>query len=419
MTSTVPRCARMVALCPVARSPGLRSPGLRRPGLRRPGLRRFARISLLCACVVTISACGVLTRVLPSAGPTRSQILAGSVQRQGDAFVVEVNQRVTAATSLVPALGFPLALLNAGMSDTDIIRPGDTVTLTVFENVTDGLLAGEASNAAQLSELQVDNSGFIFIPYAGRIRAAGNTPEQLRDIITRNLDEQTPDPQVIVSRNPGNGATVVVSGDITGEGIYPIETPTRTLSGMLAAAGGPSVPDEITRVTVIRGGQSGTVWYQDIFRDPGSDIALRADDRILLEQDSRRFTALGATGAQTIVPFENQVISAIDAIASVGGLNPSLADPTGVFVLRNEPEELARLVLGRDDIVGTQRMIYVLNLTAPTGMFEARDFVIRDGDTVYVTSAPITQFNSAIAALTGTLGSVVTAGDALSGGSSN
>jgi polysaccharide export outer membrane protein len=48
-------------------------------------------------------------------------------------------------------------------------------------------------------------------------------------------------------------------------------------------------------------------------------------------------------------------------------------------------------------------MVYVLDLTAPTGMFEARDFAIRDGDTVYVTSAPISQWNNAISALTGTL----------------
>ncbi len=376
---------------------------------------RIARIGALVTCVVAVGACDVLSRVLPSAGPTRNQIFAGSVQREGDAFVVEVNQRVTAATSLVPALGFPASLTNAGVSNTDVIRPGDQITLTIFENVSDGLLAGEGQNASQLTTLQVDNSGFIFIPYAGRIRAAGNTPEQLREVITRNLDEQTPDPQVIVSREAGNGSTVVVTGDVATTGIFPIEQPTRTLSGMLAAAGGTTVSTEISRVTLVRGGHSGTVWYEDIFRDPTVDIALRGDDRILVEEDSRQFTALGATGAQTIVPFESQVISAIDAIASVGGLNPSLADPTGVFVLRNEPEELAELVLGRDDLTGTQRMIYVLDLTAPTGMFEARDFVIRDGDTVYVTSAPITQFNNAISALTGTLTSVGGVTDAVNG----
>jgi polysaccharide export outer membrane protein len=39
-------------------------------------------------------------------------------------------------------------------------------------------------------------------------------------------------------------------------------------------------------------------------------------------------------------------------------------------------------------------------------MFQARDFVIRDSDTLYVTEAPFTQWNKAIAALTGTAASV-------------
>ena len=35
-------------------------------------------------------------------------------------------------------------------------------------------------------------------------------------------------------------------------------------------------------------------------------------------------------------------------------------------------------------------------------MFMARDFVIRDGDTLYVTEAPFTQWNKTISAITGT-----------------
>jgi polysaccharide export outer membrane protein len=369
---------------------------------------RGARIGALCVLVAAVAACGIL----PRSGPTRNEIFAGSVQREGDAFVVEVNQRVTAATAVVPALGFPPQLINAGLSNTDVIQPGDRVSFTIYENVTDGLLAGQGSAAAVIEEVEVDGAGFIFIPYAGRIRAAGNTPEALRGIITRNLDEQTPDPQIIVRRVAGDGSTVTVTGVVGGQGVYPIQRPTRTLSAMLAAAGGVTVAPEIAQVTLVRGNHRGTIWFQDLFRDPSVDIPLRGGDRILVEEDGRSFTALGATGAQTIVPFESQVISAIEAIASVGGLNPQLADPTGVFVLRNEPEEIARAVLGRDDLIGAQRMVYVLDLTAPTGMFEARDFVIRDGDTVYVTAAPITQWNNAIGALTGTLGAARTVGAA-------
>lgn len=370
---------------------------------------RGARMAALCVALGALAACSLL----PRSGPTRNEILAGSVQRSGDAFVVEVNARVTTATAVVPALGFPPELINAGIADTDVIRPGDTISLTVYENVTDGLLAGQGTAAAVIDEVQVDGSGFIFIPYAGRVRAAGNTPEALREVITRNLDEQTPDPQVIVRRSAGDGSTVTLTGAVGTQGVFPIQRPTRTLSAMLAAAGGVAVDPEIAQVTVVRGNHRGTIWFQDLFRDPALDIALRGGDRILVEEDGRDFTALGATGSQTIVPFESQVISAIEAIASVGGLNPALADPTGVFVLRNEAEPIARAVLGRDDLVGTQRMIYLLDLTAPTGMFEARDFVIRDGDTVYVTAAPITQWNNAISALTGSLGAARTVGNAV------
>ena len=101
--------------------------------------------------------------------------------------------------------------------------------------------------------------------------------------------------------------------------------------------------------------------------------------------------------------FESQAIAAIEAIAQVGGLQSTLADPTGVFVFRNEPEEVAQQLMGRTDITGTQRVIYVLDLTRPNGMFMAREFAIRDQDTVYVTEAPYTQFNKAIAAATGSL----------------
>jgi polysaccharide export outer membrane protein len=105
------------------------------------------------------------------------------------------------------------------------------------------------------------------------------------------------------------------------------------------------------------------------------------------------------------VPFETQTLSGLEAIAQVGGLLSNAADPTGVFVLRNEPGEIANQVLGRTDLIGAQRMVYVLDLTQPNGMFHARDFSIRDGDTLYVTEAPFTQWDKAISALTGTLGS--------------
>ncbi|WP_239494563.1 polysaccharide biosynthesis/export family protein [Roseovarius amoyensis] len=373
-----------------------------------------ARVVALFLIAALVASCGTLPRV----GPNKREIYAGSVQQQGDAFVVAANDRVTRATAVQPALGFTEDFKNAGILQSDIIRPGDTLGLTIWENVDDGLLAGEATNQTILEEVQVDGAGFIFVPYAGRIRAAGNTPEAIRRIITGKLEEQTPDPQVEVRRLAGDGSTVSLVGSVGAQGVYPIERPSRTLSGMLASAGGVTIDPEIAQITVIRGDQRSKVWFQDLYKYPEFDIALRGGDRILVEEDTRAFTALGATGAQARLPFASPTISAVEAIAQVGGLQTASADPTGVFILRNEPAEIANQVLGRDDLVGAQRMVYVLDLTQPNGMFVARDFAVRDDDTLYVTEAPFAQWSKVISALTGTLGTVgslATAADTLSG----
>ncbi len=356
--------------------------------------KRGARVGALCVVAIILSGCS-----LPRSGPTKDEIFSGAVQKQGDAFVVSVNDHVTASTAVVPALGFSEGLMKAAALGSDTIRPGDTLGLTIWENVDDGLLASASAGGASLEEIQVDGAGFIFVPYAGRIRASGNSPEAVRRIITEKLEAQTPDPQVLVRRLPGDGSTVSLIGGVGAQGVYPIERPTRTLTAMLARAGGITLPPEITQITLIRGAHSGTVWLQDLYTNPQLDVALRAGDRILVEEDSRFFTALGATGAQLKVPFDTQSISAIEALAGAGGLSTGVADPTGIFIFRNEAADVANVVLGRGDLIGAQRMIYVLDMTSPNGVFMARDFSIRDGDTVYVTEAPYTQFAKILGAI--------------------
>ena len=359
---------------------------------------RWARPIAFLAAIAVVASCG-----LPRVGPNKEEIFAGSVQKEGDAFIVQVNDRVTRATSVVPALGFSDELTQAAQVGSDTIQAGDVLGLTIWENVDDGLLAGEAQNATILETVQVDGAGFIFVPYAGRIRAAGNSPETIRRIITERLQDQTPDPQVEVRREAGDGSTVSLVGAVGAQGVYAIERPTRTLSTMLARAGGVTIEPEIAQVTVIRNNHRSQIWFQDLYHNPKLDIALRGGDRILVEEDTRAFTALGATGAQARVPFFTQDLSALEAIAQVGGLVSNTSDATGVFIFRNEPAEIAGNVLGRQDLVGAQRMVYLLDLTEPNGLFLARDFVIRENDTIYVTEAPFVQWNKGVSAIFGSL----------------
>ncbi|MDF3905503.1 MULTISPECIES: polysaccharide biosynthesis/export family protein [Paracoccus] len=364
--------------------------------MRRSLAARLTRAAILGG-MLLVSACG-----LPRSGPTKGQIMSGAVEKGGSTHIVHVDDRVNRAANFTPAYGFSADFRSAGTVAADDIRPGDVLGLSIWENVDDGLLASMGTSSTQLTELQVDSQGYIFVPYAGRVLAAGNSPEELRRIITQKLETQTPDPQVMVTRVAGDGATVSVMGKVNAQGVYPIERPTRNLSSMLSRSGGVSIEPEIAVVTVKRGNSSGKVWLRDLYSNARNDIALRPGDVILVEEDERSFTALGALGGQTKVPLGNEQINAIEAVAMVGGLSTALADPKGVFVLRDEPPAVARAVLGRGDIQGSQRVAYVLDLTRPDGMFLARDFVIRDGDTVYVTEAPFVQWRKTLQSILGT-----------------
>lgn len=250
--------------------------------------------------------------------------------------------------------------------------------------------------AAPIEALQVDQSGSIFIPYVGRVQAAGKTPNQVRQIVTEGLQTKTPDPQVEVIRSAGDGATVSVNGGVREPGVYPIQARTRRLSAMLARAGGVAVVPDVAQVVVERNGRTERIWLQDLYDNPRYDIALRPNDRVIVEEDRRSFTALGAATNQQRIAFNKHNMSALEAIAAAGGLNGRSADPTGVFIFRRETAEVANRVLGRTDLVGPQRVTYVIDLTKPEGLFSAREFIIRDEDTVYITEAPLAAWSRVI-----------------------
>ncbi len=290
---------------------------------------RGARALLL---VAALAGC-----TLPRSGPTISEIKSAGNVPGYDMHVVNVTPTIAAAARSVETLGFGSDFVNASTVSPDQIRPGDKLAVRVWENVDTGLLVGAGQKATSLEGVEVDESGNIFVPYAGRIEASGNSPDQLRRKITDVLQAQTPDPQVEVVRVAGDGSTVSVMGGIARPGVYPIQAPTLRLTAMLAQAGGVSLVPDIAQVKIERRGKTGRVWLQDLYDNPRMDIALRPGDRIIVEEDRRAFTVLGATTKQERVPFNSQDMTALEALAAAGGLNGASANPTGVFVFRQEP----------------------------------------------------------------------------------
>jgi polysaccharide export outer membrane protein len=355
---------------------------------------RFAKTRGIHALLLVAALSGC---VLPRSGPSLGQIRRAADVPGYDMHLVDVTPTVAAASRSVETLGFGADFVGAAAVSPDTIRAGDKLSVRVWENVDTGLLVGTGLKSTALEAVEVDQSGEIFVPYAGRIEAAGSTPDELRLRITDVLKAQTPDPQIEVFRAAGDGSTVSVMGGVRAPGVYPIEAPTLRLSSMLAKAGGVAIVPDVAQVKLERRGATGRVWLQDLYDSPRMDVALRPGDRVIVEEDRRSFTVLGATVKQQTVPFNSQDMSVIEAIAASGGLNGNAANPTGVFVFRRESSDVANRVLGRSDLVGEQRMAYLLDFTRPEGLFAAGDFVIRDNDTIYVTEAALGSWTRIIA----------------------
>nr|WP_276616089.1 polysaccharide biosynthesis/export family protein [Rhodobacter sp. SGA-6-6] len=239
--------------------------------------------------------------------------------------------------------------------------------------------------------MQVLQSGEIFVPYVGHIRASGRSIEQVRLNILTALEPQTPNPQITLERVPGSGASISLLGAVTAQGVYPIEVDTMRLTAMLARAGGVAAPLEETVIRVDRGRTSGEARLSLIVADPVQDIALRPGDRITFIRDDRTITVLGATGGQTRIPVPRHDYRLIDLLGDAGGLNGNIANAKGVFVFRSTER----------GGVDTERLVIRFDLSTPAGIFAARTFRMRHADTVYVSEAPIRNAQKVIATVTG------------------
>ena len=81
---------------------------------------------------------------------------------------------------------------------------GDTVGVTIFESAAGGLfIPSEGSvrpgNFIELPNQLVDKSGYITVPYAGPIRAAGRTPQEVEGEIVQKLKARAIEPQAVVT----------------------------------------------------------------------------------------------------------------------------------------------------------------------------------------------------------------------------
>jgi len=336
---------------------------------------------------------------IPRSGPT-----AEAIDNQAE-FVSRETQPVSymliqLEPSLFPALAYDQGFgpgFSGSHGATDI-RPGvgDQLSVTVFEAGTGGLFN---AGATELPLQTVDRSGFITVPYAGKIRAAGRSLTAIQTEIQNLIKDRAIDPQVIVNIREQRANQVSVLGRVNSAGTFPLTGGGVRLLDALSRAGGLAIPGNEATVTLKRGGRTEVVAFDSIVARANNNVYLSPGDVVYVAREPRTFVALGAfSGTETQsgrVEFESESLSLMDALGKVRGLNDARANPSTAFVFRHERKDiLKRLGYPVENFPGTTvPTVYRADFSSPSTYFLAGDFKVRNKDVLYVTNAPMADIN--------------------------
>jgi polysaccharide biosynthesis/export protein len=343
------------------------------------------------------------TTFFPSVGPDRHRIEGAPTARVLPAIqVVDVTDEVTrgllarrSRRLFSETLGnHPNQLQNIGSGDILSVTIWEASPATLFGSIeldTQGIPAPARSTT--LPEQPVDGEGFITVPFAGRIPAAGKTLPEISAEITRRLTGKANQPEVLVLQTRNLSSTVTVVGEVTTSTRVPLTAAHERLLDALAIAAGVRQPVSKTTIQITRGENVFSLPLETIIEDPKQNIALQPGDVVTALFQPLSFTTLGATGKNDEIPFETQGISLAQALARSGGLIDQRSNARGVFVFRLEPKDT--LAIPQESlpatIGGLVPVVYRVDLGDPRGLFLIQSFPIQDRDVLYVSSAPVAE----------------------------
>lgn len=349
--------------------------------------------------------------VLPSSGPPSARVFKDSVDTVGDpnsavGYVV-VNLRPEVVAQLNSEDGGRLfSNMRSRVRTSVALGIGDVISVTIYEAQRGGLFTSNEGNAApgnavELPRQQVDLAGNITVPYAGAIKAAGRSPQDVQAEIKTRLSGRAIDPQVIVSVADRISNSISVLGEVNTPARIPIEPGGIQLLPAIAKAGGTKFPAFESLISIQRDGKIDSALLVAVNERPDNNIQLRPGDVVTVTRRPRYFLAFGATGQTTTLgpldrrfPFDSYRMSLGDSLAKAGGLQDDRAQAAAVFLYRFESRQaLERMGVDVSQHAGPLvPTVYRADLEDPSGYFLISDFIMRDRDMIYVSNAPSVDF---------------------------
>lgn len=281
------------------------------------------------------------------------------------------------------------------------VGPRDILSITVWEHPELTIPAGEF-RSAEAAGTVVGEDGNIFYPYAGIIKAAGKTVEEIRDILTHKLSVYVEQVQLDVRVTTYRSQRVYVVGQVATPGIQMVKDIPLTVLEAINSSGGLTSEADSRNIILTRNGKTYKVNLLALYEggDIRQNVPLQGGD--VLNVPDREFnkifvfgdTTSGTTGTGSAAPpggsnstrsksiyMSNGRMTLVEALSDAGGMTQELSDAARIFVFRGG--------LGKPKI-------YHLDAKSPDALILADRFPLQPRDVIFVDRVEGLQWNQII-----------------------
>lgn len=271
------------------------------------------------------------------------------------------------------------------------IGVGDLVRVTVWDHPELTNPAGNTTGQLQGQIVQPD--GTFYFPFLQKVKAAGRTTDDIREEMTKRLEQYIRSPQVDVYIQPNGfrSQKIYVSGEIAQPGFFPITDVPMRLSDAIAMAGGLSREADLENVTLQRDGQTYRLnAYRLLYEgDLSQNVLLRSGDVLNLpDRRLRKVFLMGEVVRPSSFVMPVGQLTLAEVLSDVGGINQNTSNAQQVYVIRQ-----SALQTGVNGSVQNSLDIFHLDSSSPTSVIFADQFLMQPRDVVYVDPVRLVRIN--------------------------